>query len=88
MSNILQEIFKSHFNDILKLNPRHSIIENVSKMIDCGDPSKGGTMYGCEKCGALRFVPFRCHSRFCPTCGNKYSQDRTLNMSFYNVPGI
>jgi len=82
MSNILQEIFKSHFNDILKLNPRHSIIENVSKMIDCGDPSKGGTMYGCEKCGALRFVPFRCHSRFCPTCGNKYSQDRTLNMSF------
>ena len=24
----------------------------------------------------------RCHSRFCPTCGNKYSMDRTTSMSF------
>ncbi|MFR8221123.1 MAG: transposase zinc-binding domain-containing protein [Blautia faecis] len=30
-------------------------------------------MYGCPHCGKLKFVPFRCHSRFCPTCGNKYS---------------
>ena len=28
------------------------------------------------------FVPFRCKSRFCPTCGNKYSIDRTQSMSF------
>lgn len=30
----------------------------------------------------LKFVAFRCHSRFCPTCGNKYSMERTTNMSF------
>lgn len=39
-------------------------------------------MYGCSSCGNMKFIPFRCHSRFCPTCGNKYSMDRTTNMSF------
>lgn len=39
-------------------------------------------MYGCTKCGNLKFVPFRCHSRFCTTCGNMYSIDRTTSMSF------
>ena len=41
-----------------------------------------GTAYGCPHCGKLKFVPFRCHSRFCPTCGNKYTMDRTTSMSF------
>ena len=39
-------------------------------------------MYGCTSCGEMKFVPFRCHSRFCPTCGNMYSVDRTTAMSF------
>jgi hypothetical protein len=64
------------------LHPRSSVVENVEKMLNCGDPSYGGAMYGCTKCGNLKFVPFRCHSRFCPTCGNKYSIDRTTSMSF------
>lgn len=51
-------------------------------MIHCGDAFYGGTMYGCPKCGLLKFVPFRCHTRFCPTCGNRYSMDRTMVMSF------
>ena len=67
---------------IYTLHPRKSVIENVDRMINCGDPSFGGAMYGCGKCGTLKFVPFRCHSRFCPTCGTKYSIDRTTSMSF------
>lgn len=67
---------------IYKLHPRQSVIENVERMINCGDPSFGGAMYGCSSCGTLKFVPFRCHSRFCPTCGTKYSIDRTTSMSF------
>lgn len=39
-------------------------------------------MYTCPCCGIFKFVPFRCHSRFCPTCGNMYSIDRTTSMSF------
>lgn len=39
------------------LHPRDSIIENVDKMIHCGDPSFVGAMYGCKHCGNLKFVP-------------------------------
>ncbi len=67
---------------IYTLHPRKSVIENVDRMINCGDPSFGGAMYGCSKCRNLKFVPFRCHSRFCLTCGTKYSIDRTTSMSF------
>ena len=81
--NILQKIFKEHYEEMIYLlRPRQSVIENVDRMINCGDPSFGGAMYGCSKCGTLKFVPFRCHSRFCPSCGNKYSIDRTTSMSF------
>ena len=83
MANILQNIFKDHYEELIYLtHPRDSVIENVDKMIHCGDPSFGGAMYGCSHCGNLKFVPFRCHSRFCPTCGNMYSIDRTTSMSF------
>ncbi|MFQ7355047.1 MAG: transposase zinc-binding domain-containing protein [Coprococcus phoceensis] len=57
-------------------------MENIDKMLGCGDPSFGGAMYVCTHCGNFKFVPFRCHSRFCPTCGNKYAMERTTNMSF------
>ena len=83
MSNVLQNIFKDHYEEMLYiLHPRKSVIENVDRMINCGDPSFGGAMYGCSKCGTFKFVPFRCHSRFCPICGTKYSIDRTTSMSF------
>ena len=64
------------------LHPRQAVIDNVDKMISCGDPSFGEAMYACSKCGNLKFVPFRCKSRFCPTCGVKYCQDRSNSMAF------
>ena len=46
--NILQPIFTDYYEPIIyKLHPRPSVIENVNKMIHCGDPSHGGAMYGC-----------------------------------------
>jgi len=81
--NILQRIFADHFEEIVyTLHPRDSVIENVDKMINCGDHSFGGAMYGCPHCGKLKFVPCRCRSRFCPTCGNLYSMQRTTSMAF------
>ena len=81
--NVLQQIFTDYYEEIeYILHPRKTEMENIDKMIHCGDPSFGGAMYGCPHCGKLKFVPFRCHSRFCPTCGNKYTMDRTISMSF------
>lgn len=80
--NILQTIVADYFEQIIyELHPRSSVIENVTRMIDCGDPSKGGAMFGCPLCGELKFVPFRCKSRFCPSCGNKYNQVRSFHMA-------
>lgn len=81
--NILQKIFTDHYEEMLYiLHPRQVVIENVDKMIHCGDPSFGGAMYACPHCGNLKFVSFRCKSRFCPTCGVKYAQERSTSMAF------
>jgi len=79
------EMFKSIFRDnyalIKKMDVRSSITENISRMLDCGDPSKGGTMYACPGCEQhVRFSPFHCGSRFCPSCGNKYNIMRASAM--------
>ena len=80
--NRLQSIFTDYYEHIIyQLHPRPAVIENVNKMIHCGDSSHGGAMYGCPHCGNLKFVPFRCKSRFCPSCGNKYNQLRSFHMS-------
>ena len=81
--NILQSIFADHYEELIYiLHPRQVVEKNVEKMINCGDPSFGGAMYMCPHCGNMKFVPFRCKSRFCPTCGIKYSQQRTNSMAF------
>ena len=81
--NILKTIFKNHYEEMLYiLHPRPVFIVNVEKIINCGDPSFDGTMYERPHCGEFKFVPFRCHSKFCPTCGNKCNIERSTNMSF------
>ena len=82
MGNILQDIFRDHYEEIIyTLHPRATEVENIDKTINCGDPSFGGAMYGCSHCGKLKFVPFRCHSRFCPTCGTMYARKRAEAMA-------
>ena len=52
MSNILQNIFIDYYEHILyELHPRQTEIENISKMIHCGDPSYGGAFFACPDCG-------------------------------------
>lgn len=80
--SILQDIFTDYYEEIkYTLHPRDCEMDNIDKMINCGNPSFGGTMYSCPHCGNLKYVPFRCHSRFCPSCGTKYAMARTLKMA-------
>lgn len=52
--NILQEIFNDYYEEMIyTLHPRKSVIENVDKMLHCGDPAFGGAMYGCPHCGKM-----------------------------------
>lgn len=84
--NILQRIFTDYYEEIkYTLHHRASEMENIEKMINCGDPSFGGAMYGCPHCGNLKSVPFRYHSRLCPSCGNKYSMERTTSSKLATV---
>ena len=45
LMNILQEIFNDHYEEIkYTLHPRKTEMENIDKMINCGDPSFGGAI--------------------------------------------
>ena len=66
--NILQRIFADHYEEIkYTLHPRETEMENINKMINCGDPSFGGAMYNFPHRGKFNFDPFRRHRRFCPS---------------------
>ncbi len=82
--NIMQRIFNDHFNAVANsgIIIRDTVFENVDKMLHCGDYDYGHALYGCEFCGNIKVVPFRCKSRFCTTCGNLYSFRRSTSMSF------
>ena len=50
--SILQNIFSDHFHKLLNSNIkiRDTVIENVDKMIHCGDFKRGYAFYICEHC--------------------------------------
>lgn len=76
----IREILQDHWAAFTKKYPgdkiRPVVHSEVQKVISCGDPSGGFAMYCCPHCGAYRIVPFRCHSRFCNTCGVAYQSQR------------
>ena len=75
----IRQIFQDHWNSFLKTYNgfiRFVIILEVARMLSCGDCKKGYALYYCVKCNWFKFVPFRCKSRFCNTCGVAYQSDR------------
>ena len=88
LMNILQRIFTDHYEEMIyTLHPRASVIENVDKMINCGNPSYGGAMYGCPHCGKLKFVAFRCHSRSFLINGPVVLIFRIFDISVWRIVG-
>lgn len=83
----IQDLFKRYWNNFTesckrqKKPIRPAIIENVEKLIGCKDFANGYTFYECSSCDNISVVPFTCKSRFCSSCGNKYREDRTREIS-------
>lgn len=59
--NVIQKMLRGYYEIIeYDLKPRPVVMENIEKVINCGDPSYGGAMYICTHCKNWKFVPFRC----------------------------
>lgn len=76
----IKDIFNDHWYPFLEANPnleiRPVVHTEVEKMMGCGSLSNGYAVYTCEHCSNYLFVPFTCKSRFCSSCGSKYTLDR------------
>jgi len=83
----IKEIFRDNWDDFVDEMRgqgkaiRPTVMDEVAKIIGCQDPINGFALYSCPDCGVKKRVPFTCKSRFCNTCGAKYSKDRALAMS-------
>lgn len=78
----IKRILKDHWDSFLAVTPnvRSVVIDEVDRVLSCGDPKMGFALYKCPRCERVRFVPFRCHSRFCNTCGTAYQDNRAASM--------
>ena len=80
----IKQILADHWNFFVSLGYkiRPCVVKNVHKVINCGDPSLGHAIFHCDKCDSFKYIPFRCKSRFCNTCGANYVNERATNISF------
>lgn len=79
----IKDIFSDHWDSFLNEGYpiRQAVLDNVTKIINCGNPALGHALYYCDKCGKVKHVAFTCKSRFCNSCGSNYIQDRALSIS-------
>ena len=83
----IKSIFLNYWDEFVKIAKsknkviRPAITTAVEKMIHCKDLSKGYLFFECPKCNNFYIAGFSCNSRFCPSCGNRYREDRTREIS-------
>lgn len=81
----LKDIFKEHWDGFYEKYKhriiRTSIVKNVESLIACRDFANGYQFYSCPNCENFHIVAFTCKSRFCPSCGKKYSDARAKAIS-------
>jgi len=71
-----KQIFKDHWDIYKKRYPTREIEdESVQKMLSCDKKANGYAEYISTNCGEERkIIPFTCKSRFCPSCGKRYTE--------------
>ena len=87
----IEQIFKDNWDWFLEKHQtdiRPVVIENVEKILACGDKDKMGySLYQCPDCGQKKFVAHTCKSRFCNSCGKVMTDNwiRKAQAEFLNV---
>ncbi len=82
----LKDIFNDYWFDFLdfaekkKITIRNVVKRDVSRMIQCKTKALGASVFKCPNCGEEKFVYHTCKSRFCNSCGIKYSKQRALSI--------
>ena len=76
----IKQIFKNNWFDFLnkhKADIRPAVLENVQKIMACGDKDKiGYSLYVCPLCGHTHYAAHTGKSRFGNSCG-KMMTDKT-----------
>ena len=89
----LKDIFNDYWYDFLdfanakSLNIRDVVYRDVDRMIKCKTSALGYSCYKCPNCGEEKLVYNTCKSRFCNSCGIKYSKQRATNIESKLITG-
>ena len=89
----LKDIFNEYWYDFLdfaeyrNLTIRSVVHRDVNRMIQCKTPALGYSLFKCPECGKEKLVYNTCKSRFCNSCGIKYSKQRALNIESKLING-
>lgn len=89
----LKDIFNNYWFDFVDFADKHLlsirdvVFRDVSRMLSCKTPKLGFSAFSCPNCGEERMVFNTCKSRFCNSCGIKYSKQRALNIESKLIAG-
>lgn len=72
------ELFKIKFKDKLT---RLGLVKTIDSFVSCHNFDNGYLFYECPNCNNFHMIGFSCHTRFCPSCGKKYRDQRTIKVS-------
>lgn len=88
----IKQIFKDNWDRFYALHEkriRPAVVENVTKLLACGDKNiLGYNTYVCPECGLKKYVAHTCKSRFCNACG-KVKNDEWVERAqtrLFNIP--
>lgn len=83
----IRDIFIEHWNNFCvyadenNLNIRSIVYYEVSKMMKCRTKQLGYSLYECPNCHNIHIQYHSCKSKFCTSCGNKYSKERVISIT-------
>ena len=84
--SLKEDVFGYYWNDFLEYTQSNNkiirpvVTKEVNKMLNCKTPALGYNLWQCPECGYEHSQYNTCKSRFCNSCGVKYSKQRTLKI--------